>query len=177
MLELKQSLLFYIKNLYTIDFVFALLVLFIFVSLLLPAVIFHQRPIIAFLFIFFDIVSCCVFAYFGYKLIDDRVRTRTVELVDENFYGGSNFVIDVNIKNQSKYNFSHCKIIAKIYNTNSDANLSTLEKYKQSYIPIRLKSKSIEKPLAKNEAQSHRIKFDNFNKDMNYSIKLESECF
>lgn len=176
MLELKEGILFYIKHLYTIDLVFILLVLFVFVCFLLFVVMLHEKPIWASFVLFLSLVICPVFAYFGYKFIDDKVRHRILTVIDNNFYDSSNLAIDLSIENKSKYDFSYCKIIAKLYKTD-DSNLSTLDKYKQKYIPFRLKSKILENNLTKNEVQEHRINFENVSTDENLTIRLDSRCF
>ena len=175
MQTIKESILFYAKHLYTIDLVFILLVLFVFICFLLFAVILHQKPIVASLVLFLSFILCPSLAYFGYKFIDDKFRHRIITILDNNFYS-SNLVIDLNIENKSKYDFKYCKLVAKLYKID-DTNLSTIDKYKQKYIPYKLKSKILENELEKNQIQEHRIFFQNIPRDENLSIRVDSRCF
>ena len=109
--------------------------------------------------------------------MDSRVRAREAEIMDSRTYGGgSNFIVDFNITNLSKYHFKYCEVTAKL-RPNLEQNASMFEQYKNHLFPLRSKSKVLEKGLARGETQMQRINFENFNKDLNLTIQLKSECF
>ncbi len=173
---IRENLLFYLKHLYTMDFLFIILVLFIFITLLLGAVFLRHRAFLASFFIVFDFSLCVALGFFGYQFIDERVRQRSVEITQQKIYGGSNLAIDFTITNTSKYDFSYCRVQARLYE-NVDSNSSFLARYKAEYIPYRKKSKELNNALLKGNSQSERINFDNINEDLNLSIQMQSRCF
>lgn len=172
---LRENLFFYLKHLYPVDFLFALLVAFIFICVLLFVAFLRNSPIIATLLILFNFIFCSCLAVYGYQFIDTKVRQRAVNIVNENFYGSSNFALDFSISNDSKYNFKYCKVKAKIYDQ-ADANASFITRLKNEYIPIRIKSKTINE-LLKGQSKDQRINFENLSPESNFSVKLQSECF
>lgn len=177
MQNLKEWLLFYTQHLYTVDFLFLFLVVFVFICILLYVAFLGRHPILAILVLLFDFVLCGYLFYYGYDFIDSRVRAREAEIMDSRTYGGgSNFIVDFNITNLSKYHFKYCEVTAKL-RPNLEQNASMFEQYKNHLFPLRSKSKVLEKGLARGETQMQRINFENFNKDLNLTIQLKSECF
>ncbi|PVX10370.1 DUF2393 family protein, partial [Campylobacter jejuni] len=64
----------------------------------------------------FDIIICFLVYIYGYKLIDNEVRTRKTAITDQKMIQSSNdLIVDFNITNNSKNNFKECKITAKIF--------------------------------------------------------------
>lgn len=174
--NLRENLLFYLEHLYAVDFLFIILVLFVFISLLLGAVFLRHRAFLADFLIVFDFSLCAALGFFGYQFIDERVRQRSVEITQQKVYGGSNLAIDFTITNTSKYDFSYCKVQARLYE-NVDANASFLARQKALYVPYRKKSKELNQALLKGDSQSERINFDHINQDLNLSIQMQSRCF
>ncbi|TQR30998.1 hypothetical protein DMB92_07185 [Campylobacter sp. MIT 99-7217] len=176
MQNFKEMFFFYTHHLYPVDFVFFFLVIFVFISVLLLVVFLRNRPIISMFIIVFDFVGCACLFYYGYHFIDDFVRKRQTAVVSQRVYNEDNFVIDFNITNLSKYNFSHCKIYTSLYHA-QDENASSLKNFKNKYIPFKLKSKILDRNLSKGETRTQRVSFERFKGDGNFSIQLSSECF
>lgn len=176
MLEnLRQSLLFYAHHLYTVDFLFIFLVFFVFISLLILALFLAQRPMMASFVIIWDFVICYYLVFEGYAFLDSKVRAREAEIMGARIAAETNYAIDFNITNLSKYNFTFCKITTKLYRQVDD-NASMILRYQAELRPYRVKSKRLES-LKKGETLEQRINFENFNKDANVSIKLATECY
>lgn len=177
MQNLKEWLLFYTQHLYTIDFLFLFLVIFVFMCILLVVAFLGRHPILALLVLIFDFVACGYLFYYGYDFIDSRVRAREAEVIGARTYGGgTNFVVDFNITNLSQHHFKYCEITAKL-RPNLDNNASFFEVYKNHFFPLYKKSKILENGLARFETQMQRINFENYDKDLNLTIQLTSECF
>lgn len=174
--NLRENLFFYLKHLYAVDFLFIILVLFVFISLLLGAVFLRHRTFLAIFIIILDFVLCANLSFFGYQFIDEKVRQRSVEITQQKVYGGNNLAIDFTLTNTSKYNFNYCKVQAKLYE-NVDVNSSFLTQNKAKFIPYRKKSKELNQGLLKGNSQSERINFNNINEDLNLSIQMQSWCF
>lgn len=174
--KLREIVLFYTTHLYLVDYMLILLVFFLFTCVLLLCVFLRHRPIAALFIIAFDIIICFLVYIYGYKLIDNEVRTRKTAITDQKMIQSSNdLIVDFNITNNSKNNFKECKITAKIF-ADKIPNDNIIEEYKKKFIPFRQKSKEI-KDLKKNATQFQRIAFENFNYENNYTIRLVSECF
>lgn len=176
MQNLKEWLLFYTQHLYTVDFLFIFLVIFVFICILLYVAFLGRHPILAILVLLFDFIICGYLFYYGYNFIDSKVRARETEIINSRHYGESNFVVDVNITNLSKYHFAYCKITTKI-RPQLDNNASIFTEYKNHFFPLQSKSKILQNGLARGETQMQRINFENFNDDSNLTIQLTSECF
>lgn len=174
--NLREFILFYTQHLYTVDFLFLFLVLFVFICILLVVAFLGRQPILALLVLLFDFVICGYLFYYGYHFIDSKVRAREAEIIDFRHYGESNFVVDFNITNISKYHFAYCKVTTRL-RPQLDDNASLLAKYKNHFLPLQSKSKILQNGLARYETQMQRINFDNFKHDFNVSIELVSECF
>uniref|UniRef100_UPI0036732FE5 DUF2393 family protein n=1 Tax=Campylobacter coli TaxID=195 RepID=UPI0036732FE5 len=174
--KLRQIVLFYTTHLYLVDYMLILLVFFLFTCILLLCVFLRRRPVVALFIIAINIVICFLVYIYGYKFIDQEVRSRKTVITDQKILRSLNaLVINFNITNTSKNNFKKCKITAKIF-ADELSNDNILEKYKKKFLPLRQKSKSIIN-LDKNTTQFQRISFENFNYDNNYTIRLNSECF
>lgn len=177
MQKIREWILFYTQHLYTVDFLFLFLVVFVFLCVLLYVAYLGRHPILATLVLLFDFVLCGYLFYYGYNFIDSRVRAREAEIINSRTYGGgSNFIVDFNITNLSKYHFRYCEITAKL-RPQLDNNASFFETYKNHFLPLRSKSKVLENGLVRGETQMQRINFENFNNDSNLTIQLTSECF
>lgn len=176
MQALKQKILFYTQHLYAVDLLFIMLVLFIFICILLAVVFLRHRAILANFLILFDFIFCALFFYYGFKFIDERVRAREAHIIQEKIYNNNALAVDFNISNLSKYNFKYCKIKAKLYK-NIDENASFVQRYKAQYLPVRVKSKELNKGIERGRTQVERINFENIDKENNLSIILESECY
>lgn len=173
---LKENLLFYVKYLYLVDYVFIIFVFFLFSSVLLLVVFLRNKPVIGLFIIAIDIISCFFIFIYGYNFIDNKVRNRQTNIVNQRIIHSSNsLIVDFNITNNSKKDFKICKVLAKIYkDPNNNENI--LFKYKDELTPFRQKS-VILKNLNKDKTQIQRISFENFNLENNYSVRLKSECF
>lgn len=177
MQNLKEWLLFYIHHLYNVDFLFLFLVVFVFLCILLYVAFLGRHPILALIVLLFDFVACGYLFYYGYNFIDSRVRAREAQIMNSRTYGGgSNFIVDFNITNLSKFHFKYCKITAKL-RPQLDENATFFEEYQNHFFPLRSKSKVLENGLARGETGVQRINFENFNGDSNLSIQITSECF
>ncbi|EAI3421901.1 DUF2393 domain-containing protein, partial [Campylobacter jejuni] len=114
--KLREIVLFYTTHLYLVDYMLILLVFFLFTCVLLLCVFLRHRPIAALFIIAFDIIICFLVYIYGYKLIDNEVRTRKTAITDQKMIQSSNdLIVDFNITNNSKNNFKECKITAKIF--------------------------------------------------------------
>lgn len=176
MQNLKEWILFYTQHLYTVDFLFLFLVIFVFICILLVVAFLGRHPVLALLVLLFDFVICGYLFYYGYDFIDSKVRAREAEIITSRHYGESNFVVDFNITNISKYHFTYCKITTKL-RPQLDNNASFFATYKNHLFPLKSKSKTLQNGLARGETQTQRINFENFNHDTKLSIELISECF
>lgn len=125
--------------------------------------------------IIWDFMVCYYLIFDGYAFLDSKVRTREAEIMNQKIINESNFIIDFNITNLSKYNFTYCKITTKLYQ-NVDENASMINRYRAKIRPLRIKSKTLES-LKKNETMEQRINFENFRADLNISVRLKTECF
>ncbi|EAH4690853.1 DUF2393 family protein, partial [Campylobacter jejuni] len=109
--KLREIVLFYTTHLYLVDYMLILLVFFLFTCVLLLCVFLRHRPIAALFIIAFDIIICFLVYIYGYKLIDNEVRTRKIAITDQKMIQSSNdLIVDFNITNNSKNNFKECKI-------------------------------------------------------------------
>ena len=173
--NLKEALLFYLNHLYTVDFLFLFLVIFVFMCGLLCVALLGRHPILALLVLLFDFIACGYLFYYGYYFIDSKMRTREAELIALRYYGGTNLSVDFNITNLSRQDFKICKITAKL-RPKIDENASLYTTYKNHFFPLRKKSKSLEQGLLRGETQMQRISFENFT-DKNITTDITSECF
>ncbi len=175
MQNLKEWLLFYTQHLYTIDFLFLFLVIFVFMCILLVVAFLGRHPILALLVLIFDFVACGYLFYYGYDFIDSRVRAREAEIMAFRYYGGNNLSVDFNITNLSRQDFFYCEVTAKL-RPKLDENASFFITYKNHFFPLRSKSRNLERGLLRGETQMQRINFENFG-DKNITMQLTSECF
>lgn len=176
MQSLKESLLFYTKYLYLVDYMLILLVFFLFTFVLLLVVFLRDKPLIGLFIIAIDIIASFFIFIYGYDFIDNKVRTRQTNILNQRVINSTNSLsVDFNITNNSNKNFKICKVLAKIYkDPNSNENI--IFQYKDKLMPIRQKSITL-KNLKKQATQIQRISFENFTMENNYTVKLKSECF
>lgn len=174
--KIRELVLFYVKNLYLVDYMLILLVFFLFTCILLLCVFLRHRPFTALLIMALDIVACFMVFIYGYRFIDYEARKRESVVNSQRIIGSSGaLVLDFDISNLSKHYFTNCKVTAKLY-AQTDTNASFVDKYKNRFIPFRQKSVMV-KDLEQNSSKTQRITFENFNFEGNYSVRLKSECF
>lgn len=112
--KLREIVLFYTTHLYLVDYMLILLVFFLFTCVLLLCVFLRHRPIAALFIIAFDIIICFLVYIYGYKLIDNEVRTRKIAITDQKMIQSSNdLIVDFNITNNSKIILKNVKLQLK----------------------------------------------------------------
>lgn len=174
--NLRESVLYYSRHFYMVDYVLFLFILLLFVCVLFLCIFLRHRPIAGLLIVAVDIVACFFIYIYGYRFIDSVARSRETGIIEQKILQSSNtLAVDFNITNTSKNNFKECKVTAKIFKDEPNRDNFFIE-YKDKFIPYRQKSRGV-RELKRNQTQNQRISFEDFTYEGNYTIRLNSECF
>lgn len=172
----KETILYYVRHFYTVDYVLFLFILLFFVCVLFLCIFLRHRPVIGLCIIAIDIIACFLIYIYGYRFVDSIARSRETGIIEEKILQSSNtLAVDFNITNTSKNDFKECRVTAKIFKDES-AQDGFFGKYKDKFLPYRQKSREV-RELKRNQTQNQRISFEDFTYEGNYTIRLNSECF
>ncbi len=173
--QLKQSLSEYIEHLTLYDYAAYGWLLFLFVIVLILAlVVSKKRPILSIILILFSVISIFI-APFGIKyFLDNSVRKSVI--IDKNvtkFNFKDVLVVTGSVKNSGKIDFQKCSVHAKIIKYHKNSIKDFLSKFK----PLKIKSILLDEEIKKNEQKKFKIVFENFKYSGEYNVTVDAECY
>ena len=112
-------------------------------------------------------------AYFMPKLLDENLRTRSLELVSTKQLEYSNtLLVDLRLTNLSKKPFNYCKIGLSFYKNSGN----TLRRYANELKPFLRENIVLKEALDVNATREITHAVNNF-RAQDYNVTTSSECF
>jgi len=169
---MKEKILAFIHGLISYDYIlfgacFVLFILFIILALLL-----RKKLIIALFFVLLGFAILALGPTLGYIQMHKYLFKNSVEMLSQkklNFVQA--VVVKGSIKNESKFDFSECKISAEVYKVSAN-------KYKNYLLRLKpfQKMSIIEQDLPRGQIREFKIIIEPFTYQKEYNISLGASC-
>jgi predicted membrane protein len=169
---MKEKLLAFIDGLIVYDYIlfgvsFILFILFIILALLL-----RKRLFIALFFVLLGFATLMLGPTLGYMQMHKYLFKNSTKILSQkklNFVEA--VVVKATLTNESKFDFSECKITAKVYKVSKNKYKNYLFKLK----PLK-KMSILEYDLPKGQTRELKIIIEPFKYKKDYNISLGAEC-
>ena len=143
------------------------------VFMIISLVVIFKSQLFGSLLLVSTIGILCAGAFFGYKVVDDKFRPRTLNIVNTKQLQYSNtFLLDLNLTNDSNKTFKSCRV-------NVQFNKISNSKFRQiinNFKPIKLVFADNNTRIAPGATIDFNITLYNFRPN-NYNIFTWSQCF
>ncbi|MBZ7986859.1 DUF2393 family protein [Campylobacter canadensis] len=170
--NLKEFIFFHLQNFYTQDWLILGCSFLIFIFFILLIILLLRFASLCVLLIIICIFTDIAFFYYAKDLVDKKYRNREfVVLKDYKMMYSDNLYILYKLSNNSKHNFSICKLN---YTINTPSK-NYLEKIKKIFKPFKSETIII-KDLKKNEYVEKELIIKNI-KINNYKLSYNSVCY
>lgn len=172
--ELKQGLNFYLTHLGWVDFAAYIWMFLTFLALVSLCVYVASKSFFTgFALTIVTIAGLGCGAYFMPKLLDENLRTRSLELVSTKQLEYSNtLLVDLRLTNLSKKPFNYCEIDLSFYKNSSN----TLRRYANELKPFLKENIVLKDALDVNATREITHAVNNF-RAQDYNVTTSSECF
>jgi hypothetical protein len=169
---MKEKLLAFIDGLIVYDYIlfgvsFILFILFIILALLL-----RKRLFIALFFVLLGFATLMLGPTLGFMQMHKYLFKNSTKILSQkklNFVEA--VVVKATLTNESKFDFSECKITAKVYKVSKNKYKNYLFKFK----PLK-KMSILEYDLPKGQTRELKIIIEPFKYKKDYNISLGAEC-
>ncbi len=172
---MKLSILNYIHHFTMYDYVaYAWLTLTFFIAILLSILLAKRSIFMSILTLLFSLSILLAGPIVLKNILDNFLRPNQTNLTTYKKLTFTNvLIVDGEIINSSKKDFSLCLVNASVYKEGKNSLYKFLNKLK----PFRKKSISVEKQIKVDSAQEFKIVFYDFNFDGDINVTIKSECY
>lgn len=161
--SLKEKMFFFIYNFYPIDYLFFLGIFLLFIMVVCAVLLNRENMMSSLLMLFFALIMLIFISIFGYKVFDERVRPRKVEIItNQKMEFSNNVFLELSVTPEYKT----CMINLKLVKNSSD--------YKQM---IQNHLRPIYQEVFTTKRQTYIKKVIPNIKTKNYKVLLKTYCF
>ena len=171
---LKRDVFLYFDNIAIYDYFMIGIVLAGFLFFMLLALIFLLKsPVIGTLLLFLALGFLGYGSYFGYNFVNDKYRTRSLNIVKTKQLQYSNtFLVDLNLSNESNKTFKFCRANVVFYKIQKDK----IKKFIAPLKPFKVVYADSREKITANSAVDINLTLYNF-RPKDYNITAYSLCF
>lgn len=172
---IKASILYYANHFSMYDYAaFAWLILIFFVSILLAIIVAKKSPIFSVIIIIFSLSILFIGPFMVKHYLNKLLRpSQNITLEVKKLQFSDSLIVNGNIKNISKNNYSTCKVnILVVKSSKSD-----VQKFINKLKPLREKTIFIDNVVEVNATKEFRVVFDNYTYSNDINISINSECY
>lgn len=169
------SFIYYFNHFELTDYVaFAWFLILFFLFLVLGILLIKRHLILALFMIFVVLVIGCVGPFFMKWYLNNSIRKTDFQISKTRQLNFSDtFIVEGNVTNLSKKDFSTCRIYLGFYKTSKNKYL----RYFDSIKPLKRYVKNMKKGLKRGESEDFRIILNNLNIPKDINISGVSECY
>lgn len=162
----------FIDNLIIYDYILFGAVFFLFILFIILGIVLRKKPFFAVIFILLGFATLLLGPTLGFfKMHELLFKNKTQLLSQKKLQYSEAVVVKGSVTNESKRNFSSCKITASAYGVSSNALKNYLKKLK----PFQ-KMSILEEDIAKSETREFKIIVEPFRYSRDYNISLKADC-
>ena len=162
----------FIDNLIVYDYILFGAVFLLFILFIILGIVLRKRPFFAVVFILLGFATLLLGPTLGFFKMHEMLFKNTTQLLSQKKLQYSEaVVIKGSVKNESKRNFSACKITASAYGVSSNALKNYLKKLK----PFQ-KMSILEENIARSQTREFKIIVEPFRYSKDYNISLKADC-
>lgn len=171
---LKQTLYYYLEHINAYDYIMMAAVLAGFLIFMMFSLIaIFKSQVFGSLLLVVSVGILGAGAYFGYQIVDDKFRKRTLNIVNTTQLQYSNtFLLDLNLTNDSNKTFKNCRVNVQFNRTTNSKFRDFINVFK----PIKLVFADSNTRIAPGSTIDFNITLYNF-RPKNYNIFTWSQCF
>jgi len=169
---MREKIITFINGLIVYDYVLFGSIFILFILFILLAVVLRDKTKIAVFLTFFAFLLLFVGPVVGYVQMHKILFKNSVELISQKkLHFTKAVVVKGSIKNESKFNFKSCKIIASAYKVSTNAIKNMIFPFN----PFK-KMSILEYDIKKGETREFKIIVEPFTYSKEYNISIGAEC-
>ena len=169
---MSENITAFIDGLITYDYIFFSSVFALFILLVVLAIILRKKIILAIFLLLFSFLVLTLGSRYGYIKIHENVFKNSTKLLSQKQLSFTPaVVVRGSISNESKVDFSTCKITASAYKVSSNI----IKKYIYPLKPLR-KMSILQKNILKGQTQEFKIIIEPFHYTKEYNISIKASC-
>ena len=171
-MAIKEKITVFINELVTYDYILFASVFALFLLFIILAIILRKKVALSIFLIIFSFLILTLGSTLGYIKMHEYLYKNSCELLSQKRLSFTPaIVVYGTITNESKFNFSSCKITASIYKSSKNI----IKKYIYPLKPLK-KMSILQENINKGETQEFKIIVEPFTYSKDYNISIKASC-
>lgn len=169
---MKEKILTFIHGLVSYDYILFGGIFVLFLLLLMITLLLRTKPVLSMLTLLLSLAVLFTGPIIGYIKLHNFLYKNSCNVTDiKQLHFTPALVISATVTNESKKNFSTCKISANVYKVSHNAILDKIFPFN----PFK-KMSIVENNIEKNETRTIKIIIEPFNYNKDYNVSLGADC-
>ena len=169
---MKHKITAFIHNLINYDYMLFGAILLIFLVLVILGILLRKKTTLSIIIVIIAFLFVVIAPFIGYKQMHQEIFKNTCEITSQNKLTFTNaIVVYGTLSNDSKVDFSSCKITAEVHKASKNYIKNYIYQFKS------FKRMSIfEENILKNKTREFKLIIEPFTYTRGYSLSIEAKC-